>query len=424
MIYWEEIKKIDFEIDTNTIICLDIEVSSYWIDGTKVIEWDSNLSDDYYNTIDKGCCVYIWQVGISSDAGDYVFYGREWQDFRTFYDIIHGRFKKKSEKDMMYLYIHNLSYEFVFLLNLFTFDDVFARNIRKPMKCTYKDTEFRCSYMLNRLSLSSWGKQLGIKKLVGDLDYNKIRTPLTKLTKKELAYCEHDIMIMIAGLKKYREKYKTIKKIPLTQTGEVRKVVKDMYKREYGYHQFMTKLLPRDLEEYKIAKQIFAGGDTHANVINVGLVHEDVLSMDETSEYPACLFRYKYPNSRFTKTIQRDNFDFDKYIYIFCLKLRNVKAKGSLTFIAKSRTVSVMNGVYDNGRVLKADEIVLYCLGQDYQIIKEIYDCDIEYISVRKAIAGYIDKKYAQFILQLFKDKSTLKDIEEMTDLYMQQNSF
>lgn len=430
MIFWEKINDIEFDITTNTIMCLDIEVSSYWIDGTKIIEWDSTLTDDYYNSIDKGCCVYIWQFGIAAEEKDYIFYGREWDDFKKFYDILESRFKKVKEKDKMYIYVHNLSYEFVALLNLFTFDDVFARSVRKPMKCGFKDTEFRCSYMLNRLSLSNWGKQLGIKKLVGDLDYIKIRTPLTHLTKKELAYCEHDILIMLAGLKKYLAKYGTIKKIPLTQTGEVRKVVKDMYKREYGYHQFMTKLLPRDVEEYKIAKQIFSGGDTHANVINVGLVHGDgtldggVLSMDETSEYPAVLFRKKYPNSRFTQTIERENFDFEKYIYIFCLRLKNVKAKGTLTFIAKSRTVTVSNGVYDNGRVMKADEIIMYCLGQDFQIIKNIYNCVIEFISVRKAIAGYLDKKYVEYILQLFKDKSTLKGVKGQEDFYLQQKQF
>lgn len=430
MLEWNNIYKTEFNITANTIMCLDIEVSSYWIDGTKIIEWDSNLTDDYYNSIDKGSCVYIWQFGIVTDEKDYIFYGREWNDFRKFYDILESRFIKNSDKDKMYIYIHNLSYEFVFLLNLFKFDDVFARSVRKPMKCSYKDTEFRCSFMLNRLSLSNWGKQLGIKKLVGDLDYIKIRTPLTHLTKKELTYCEHDILIMLAGLKKYLIKYGTIKKIPLTQTGEVRKVVKDMYKREYGYHQFMTKLLPRDVEEYKIAKQIFSGGDTHANVINVGLVHGDgtldggVLSMDETSEYPAVLFRKKYPNSRFTQTIERENFDFEKYIYIFCLRLKNVKAKGTLTFIAKSRTVSVTDGVYDNGRVMKASEIIMYCLGQDYRIIKNIYNCDIEFISVRKAIAGYLDKKYVEYILQLFKDKSTLKGVKDQEDFYLQQKQF
>lgn len=427
---WKKIKSINLNITSDTIMCLDIEVSSYWIDGTKIIEWDNTLSDDYYNSIDKGSCVYIWQFGIVTEEQDYVFYGREWNEFKEFYNILVSRFTKEKEKDRMYIYIHNLSYEFVFLQNLFKFDEVFARNVRKPMKATVKDTEFRCSYMLTRLSLDSWGKQLGIKKLVGDLDYIKIRTPLTKLTEKELAYCEHDILIMLEGLKKYRTKYGSIKKIPLTQTGEVRKVVKDMYKREYGYHNFMTKLLPRDLEEYRIAKQIFAGGDTHANIINVNEVHGDgtleggVLSMDETSEYPAVMFRKKYPNSRFTKTIERENFDYEKYTYIFCLKLTNVSAKGTLTYIAKSRTVSVTNGIYDNGRIMKADMIIMYCLGQDFQIIQRFYNADIEFISVRKAINGYLDHKYANFILQLFKDKSTLKGIEEHTDLYLQQKQF
>ena len=42
--------------------------------------------------------------------------------------------------------------------------------------------------MLTRLSLATWGEQLGVAKMVGDLDYDKLRTPLTKLTDKELKY--------------------------------------------------------------------------------------------------------------------------------------------------------------------------------------------------------------------------------------------
>ena len=43
--------------------------------------------------------------------------------------------------------------------------------------------------------------------MVGDLEYNKIRTPLTELTQKELGYCERDIEVQAEGIKKYLSKY-------------------------------------------------------------------------------------------------------------------------------------------------------------------------------------------------------------------------
>ena len=39
------------------------------------------------------------------------------------------------------------------------------------------------------------------------LDYNKIRTPNTYLTNKELDYCCNDCLVMFYGLRKYLEKY-------------------------------------------------------------------------------------------------------------------------------------------------------------------------------------------------------------------------
>jgi hypothetical protein len=89
---------------------------------------------------------------------------------------------------------------------------MFARTARKPMKFLSCGFEWRCSYMLTRLSLAAWGKQIGTDKKSGDLDYNVLRTPLTPLTDKEMMYCEYDLRVMYEGLTKYRDKYGVIKK--------------------------------------------------------------------------------------------------------------------------------------------------------------------------------------------------------------------
>lgn len=424
MIYFEEYKEMKMNIDCNTIIALDIEVTSFWYDGNNIIAWNGYLSDEYYNQLQKGSCVYIWQIGITQGDDNLIFYGREWNDCKTFIEWLQEDFISYSEKDLLHIYVHNLSYEFCFIQNFdYEWTNVFARTMKKPMKATFENVEFRCSYFLTRLSIDSWGKQVGIPKMKGSLDYTKIRTPKTKMTKKELKYCEHDVLIMLVGLRKYRDKYGTIKKIPLTQTGEVRNVVKKMYHHEYGYHNLMTKLLPKTADDYLIAQQIFCGGDTHANVISVGEVISDVDSADETSEYPSVMFRYTYPNSPFKPTIER-KYNFKSYCYIFCIKLRNVKSKSTLSYLSKSRCVMVEGGVYDNGRIRSAKQLCLYCTDIDrYHILKN-YECEEEVVSVRKAIRGKLHKKYVEFILQLFKDKTVLKGVEGMTDLYLQQKQF
>ena len=61
--------------------------------------------------------------------------------------------------------------------------------------------------MLTRLSLETWGKQLGLEKAVGYLDYDKLRTPLTPLTDDELYYCERDCLVVEKGIKSYIKRY-------------------------------------------------------------------------------------------------------------------------------------------------------------------------------------------------------------------------
>lgn len=410
------------KIDSNTIICLDIEVTSFWVHNGKIIGWDKNKSDDFYNKeCEKGSCVYIWMVGIE----DEVYYGREWNEFPEFLSLIkEDATLKNPEKDKIYIYVHNFAYEFQFLINFgWEWDNIFARQKRKPMKADFDIFQFRCSYMLTNLSLDSWGKQLGVYKL-HDLDYTCVRSPKTPLFDYELEYCEADILVMLSGLKKFRTKYKKLKSVPLTATGEVRKVVRKMYAKNIGYLKKVTSQLPKTTEEYKISKAVFGGGDTHANAYNVGIVRGAGECKDECSAYPFYMCVGSFPTSCFTETIERENFNTDRFCYIFFIHMHNVKSKYKITYLASSRCISVINGVYDNGRVSSADDIYLYCTEYDLEYIKYMYDAKIEYLSVRKAIKGHLNKQYVNYILDLFNDKTTLKGVSGYEDLYMQQKAY
>lgn len=419
MIPWRQYKHR--EINTDTILCLDIEVSSFWIHKGKIIEWDKNLSDDFYNKeCEKASCVYIWMFGVE----DTIYYGREWNEFPEFLAMIKEDAYLKNEKEKLYIYIHNFSYEFEFLLNFdWEFDNVFARKMRKPMKADFDIFQFRCSYMLTNLSLESWGKQLGVQKLKGQLDYIILRSPKTPLFDYELEYCEEDIHVMLVGLKKYREKYNHIKSIPLTSTGEVRKVVRKMYHKNVTYLKRITKMLPRTENDYKISKAVFGGGDTHANVQNVEVVQYNADGRDECSAYPFFMCVGSYPTTRFMKT-KEVSFDFKKFCYIFFLHIKDARLKYKISYLARSRCISVSGGSYDNGRIVNADDIYLYCTEYDLKFIRYFYAGKYEVLEVRKAVKGHLDKQYVNYILDLFNDKTTLKGVAGMEDLYMQQKAY
>lgn len=417
----------EITLTKNSIICFDIEVSSYWLVNNKVIGYDMKIDDETYNTSMKGALPYIWQCGIEGD----VYYGRWLEEFKTFLETI----LKNQTVEKIFCIVHNLAYEFQFLRNIFDFKKVFARTERKPIKASVyigkKEVEFRCSYILTRLSLETWGKSLGIDKLTGALDYHALRTPLTKLSEKEMSYCEHDILIMQKGMKNFLEKYGSIEKIPLTQTGEVRRVVKDLFKKNNRWHKICTNLLPKNVDEYKIYKAVFAGGDTHGNPRHIGNIVDNVQSHDETSGYPSFMVRKKYPSTPFrlikVKNINQLIMDTDKYCYIIGIKMKNIRAKSTLHYISRHRMLAVENGFYENGRVINADTIYAYLTELDFEIISHTYDFEYEIVSLRRSMKDYLHKDLITFILQLFANKTELKkdnQTEEEYNLYMQSKQF
>lgn len=417
MIYWE-----DYEVptvDEDTIICFDIEVSSFWIDDDyNIIEYDNTISDDTYNNWGKGSCVYIWQLSIDDD----IIYGREFSDAKIIIDELLDNFLESDDESVLTIWSHNLSYEIQFLRSLYTFDSVFARSERKPMYATCGKLQFRCSYMLTNKSLATWGSELGIPKKIGDLEYNKLRTPLSNLNEKELGYCEYDLRIMIAGLRKYLKKYNHISKIPLTATGEVRREVNALYNNNMRHRFKVTKMQPKDDEEYAIFKSVFAGGDCHTHIIYTGLILVGVGSEDIQSDYPFQLIAMMYPSEPFFFTMEREGeWNFEKNAYIFHLKLYDIESKGTLIYLAYSRCKVVTGLVNDNGRIYSATFVDLWCTEQEYNFIFDLYD--IKYYEIEcvlKSRKKYLDTDFIKYILGLYKDKTQLKGAEspELQDLY------
>ena len=116
---------------------------------------------------------------------DKVYYGRNWADFKVFIDTIYSYIPERK-----ICFIHNLAFEFQYLKSVLNFDVVMARKAHKVMKaiCSTYNFEFRCSLFLTNCALKYLPKMynLPVEKMVGDLDYTKIRHSLTKLTDKEL----------------------------------------------------------------------------------------------------------------------------------------------------------------------------------------------------------------------------------------------
>lgn len=287
MIYWNffDIKKLkpqkvkwkrDYWDDN--IYCFDIETSSAFVDKDGNFYRPNEDEKKDVGQIPISLC-WIWQMSINGEA----VYGRTLEEFKVFIMRIYKHLGIKP-----IIYIHNASFEFVYLSNIFEWTKVFARSAHRIIYMECDIAQFRCSYMLTRLSLANWGKQTKKRqKLKGDLDYDsKFRTPRSRVTPKELGYCENDVLVMHDGMEVYKRRYKHIANIPLTQTGEVRRHVKDMFKDDTKHLFNMTRLLPEDAKMYSIYKSLVWGGITHANVFRSGKTWRRVHSYDITSSYP------------------------------------------------------------------------------------------------------------------------------------------
>ena len=366
--------------------------------------------------------MYIWQFSVN----DTVYYGRYLSELLDFIKELSSKHKYKK-----YVYVHNLSHDFMYLLNILHFDcdDVFCR---KPYKVVYAynkqyDIEFRCSYFLTNLSLANWGKKIGLPKLVGELDYNLIRTPETELTEKELDYCTRDCLVVYKGIQKFLEKYGTLEKIPLTQTGEIRKEYKKRIGHNFSLLKKIRELIPTE-EQYKILRKLYRGGDTHGNYLHVYKTLKNVHSWDITSSYPFSVISEKYPMTPWVlKSFDTETIPLDKehYAYMIHAKLYGVHERHSCHYISESKCEFYKNEILDNGRILSADYIDLWINELDYEIIQNVYNIDkIVFTEVYYSRKRRLPKELVCFVIELFQQKTQYKDVSGFDDIYMQSKQF
>lgn len=397
------------------IIVFDIETTSCWLTQDGKVVPDCNIYDEkWYNEQTPIGVPYEWTMNINGTS----FYGRHLEDACTIFKEL-GKSKKKR-----CVYVHNLGFEFVFLTSFLTPDEVFARQSRHPLKVIFKEClslEFRCTYMLTRLSLRDWGKSIGKTQKESGFDYSKIRTPLTDLTNREMTYCENDVVVMYEGLMIELNRYGHIKDIPLTQTGKVRKEIKKILCTP-DYLKFMCTLVP-SFKIYQLLVQAYWGGFTHGNYLYVGRIIEDVLSFDFKSSYPFCMGCCKFPMTPFEKVTKiRDT---ERYAYLIHVKFTNIKSKKFNTFLSASKCINKKRVIRDNGRVIEAEMVEVTMTELDYEIFKKCYNYETEeIIEVYESKKDYLPRDFIIYMLSLYKKKTELKDIPEMEEIYAKAKEF
>lgn len=388
--------------------------------------------------------MYVWQFGING----HIIMGRTWREFAYL------MFRLKSalhtgETRKLFVYVHNLAYEFQFMRFWFSWRDVFALKSLTPLSAELDGYGiiFRCSYLLTGCSLRMLAgkiKNKDIEKRVGDLNYDLIHTPATLLTDVEKGYCIMDIVVIMAYIAGCIDDENGVENMPRTKTGYVRRrcrngvlyhtEIADEQRRKnemFRYRKLMNALTLQP-DEYTLLRNAFAGGFTHANCFYVDDVCRDVTSFDFSSSYPAVMVLDYFPMSRgrreYPKTEEEYRALCTKYCVVADVTFYGLRPKICYEFyLSKSkcrnfeyeeiqthnRTKKRIKGTFDNGRVVSCTRCTTSLTELDFEIMDKVYEWDsMEIGACYTYMRGRLPSDLVKIVVDLYKAKNTLKGVK------------
>lgn len=403
---WVKYKDVVLAFDIETTRLKDIEQSFMW--------------------------VWMLQVGL-----DVTVVGKTWEQFTALIDLFCAQCDNQNVKFVCY--VHNLSYEFQFLRGIYDFQpkEVFCTDRRKILKCDIKNIEFRCSYLHSNMGLALYTDKMNVahKKLVGELDYEKIRWPYTPIDEKtELPYCLNDVRGLVEAI--YTEMAHdgdNLYTIPLTSTGYVRRDVKNALRA--ANDRTAVRIAPL-YEVYVELREAFRGGNAHANRRFSAKVQENVKSDDRSSSYPDVLCNCEYPMTEF---LPEENVDADRLAELMETRHKALLFRCALwdveliedcgcPYIAIDKCRNIDYGEErpaeywkhkDNGRILSAAYLETTLTDVDFRIILGQYTFSaIDIWDCYSARYGKLPTPIIETNIAYYKAKTELKGVEGKEVLY------
>lgn len=318
--------------------------------------------------------MYLWQFCVENR----VIMGRRWEDLIYLIAKL-----KQFAPGQLIVYVHNLGFEFQFMRNFFGWDNVFATEKRKVLKCATGNIEFRCSYRLFNMSFARVCKNNGVQYYKrGDFDYKKIRTAETELNDEEIAYGFCDVRGLTEAVRKKLDG-DTLASIPLTSTGYVRRECRNAMRKNKANRKRFEKCRVSE-EVYMLLNEAKRGGNTHADRLFVGRILENARSFDAVSSYPFQMMVQYYPASPFillSRNVSRETFrkSLGSMCCLFRVAFKNLEVKLDVPvpYISYHKCLSHnKEDIVFNGRLLKSPGVAMTLTEIDFEIIEKQYDWD------------------------------------------------
>ena len=387
-------------------------------------------TSSWYENKEKRACMYAYGIAFDNK----VKIGRTREEFLEDINKIVEYYDLSLNKRLI-IYVHNLSYEFQFIRKMFEWENVFALDTREVVYAVTKQgIEFRCSYILSNSSLENIGKNLikyKVEKLVGYLNYDKVRNSKTPLSEEELEYLKNDCLVVTSYIKETSENEGNILRLPLTNTGFVRKFIKKnttAKKKNYAYRGLIKKL-KLTTEVFLMLQNAFMGGFTHANHLWSKGICNNVSSYDLTSSYPTVMCSEKFPMSKGYKIKVYSKQGLYNLMESYCclLDITYNEIEESFTYdhyISESKCIELEDKEVDNGRIVKAKKIRIILTDIDFKIIDRTYKYKTFTINSCYIFKkDYLPKDFIESILDLYEKKTTLKEVEGKEVDYMRSKN-
>ena len=173
--------------------------------------------------------------------------------------------------------------------------------------------------------------------------------------------------------------------------------------------------------EYRLLRQAFRGGNTHANRKYSGKILKDVYSYDMSSCYPAQQLTKKFPMTKW-KWLD-DNLDLKrikKFIDLgyavvgtYHFEGLRLRKRTTIPYLSLSKTRSY-NFRLDNGRILEAEVTETTLTEIDLKIVLQQYTFDtMECMTAMCCQKHYLPEEYREVIRRYYENKTKLKGREK-----------
>lgn len=334
-----------------------------------------------------------------------------------------------TEKRKLIIYVHNLGYEFTYLIQLLTlrWGDCKAlyTKSRKPLTLEFSNgIEFRDSLKLFQKSLARATEGCKHEKLKGDLDYTVYRTPDTPLDDKEFAYCVNDVLGLYEAIERMKKEHGfNAATLPLSNTALVKQEVNKTVNKDKGFDPIRKALTLTKSQTY-LAYKAMAGGDTHGARWKAGYTFTNCNSYDFKSAHPSQQLLWKFPSGQPINlpenTPEEDmNGIIDNgmgWVGQVAVSGLHIKDECPDPCISVSKCINTEVIIdSDNGRVLDtAGTLIFFCDSNDWQRIRDGYE--YEEMTALDSFAfrlSYLPDSFRMAIFEKFKIKETMKGSPE-----------